>query len=128
MGNGHVEGWNDPRFPTVQGVMRRGMTVEGLADFVMTQGMSKATNLMEWDKIWAINKQKIDPICPRYAAVEKKGAVPLKLDAPASPALVKDKKHPKNDELGDRLIIQCNTVWLDQEDAASFAEGEEVTL
>jgi len=126
--NGHVEGWNDPRFPTVQGVLRRGMTVEGLAEFVMTQGMSKATNLMEWDKIWAINKQKIDPVVPRYTAVGKDDAVVLKLDGPPKPVCTKDKKHPKNDELGDRLIIQSQEIWVEQEDAEAMEAGEQVTL
>ena len=32
---GHVDGWNDPRFPTVQGIMRKGMTVEALKDFML---------------------------------------------------------------------------------------------
>merc|ERR1719277_379639 len=123
--NGHVEGWNDPRFPTVQGVLRRGMTVEALREFVLTQGMSKATNLMEWDKIWAINKQKIDLVVPRYAAVGKEGSVVFKLDGPEKPVCVKDKKHPKNDELGDRLIIQNREIIVEQEDAEAMEAGEQ---
>ena len=31
----HVDGWNDPRFPTVQGIMRKGMTVEALKSFML---------------------------------------------------------------------------------------------
>merc|ERR550537_374543 len=116
--NGHVEGWDDARFPTIRGVMRRGMTVEALQDFVMTQGASKATNLMEWDKIWAINKQKIDPIIPRYAAVGKEGSVRLDLsDGPAEPTGKMEKKHPKNDELGERLIMLYKSVWVEGDDA-----------
>mmetsp|Transcript_106955 Transcript_106955/g.255249 ORF Transcript_106955/g.255249 Transcript_106955/m.255249 type:complete len:863 (+) Transcript_106955:64-2652(+) len=125
--NGYVDGWDDPRFPTVQGVLRRGMTVEGLQDFVLTQGMSKATNMMEWDKIWAINKQKIDPIVPRYPAVAD-DAVVLHLDGPAEPVSKMEKKHPKNDELGEKLMIQCKDIYVDQEDAAAMEEGEQVTL
>eukprot|EP00933_Yihiella_yeosuensis_P023603 TRINITY_DN1837_c0_g1_i4.p1 TRINITY_DN1837_c0_g1~~TRINITY_DN1837_c0_g1_i4.p1 ORF type:complete len:854 (-),score=251.85 TRINITY_DN1837_c0_g1_i4:116-2677(-) len=124
---GIVDGWNDPRFPTVQGVMRRGMSVEALQDFVLTQGMSKATNMMEWDKIWAINKQKIDPIVPRYVAVGE-GAALLKLDGPAQPQTKMDLKHPKNEELGKRAIIQCNQIWIEQEDAQAIEDGEQVTL
>jgi len=126
--NGWVEGWNDPRFPTVQGVLRRGMTVEGLRDFVLTQGMSKATNLMEWDKIWAINKQKIDPVVPRYAGIGKLGAVLLKLDGPPEPMCKLEKKHPKNEEMGERLLMLAKEVWVEQEDAADISEGEQVTL
>lgn len=48
---------DDPRFPTVRGVLRRGMTVEGLREFIILQGSSRATVQMEWDKIWSINKK-----------------------------------------------------------------------
>jgi len=54
--NGKVEGWNDPRFPTIQGIQRRGMTSEALKTFMLEQGPSRNTVNMEWDKIWAVNK------------------------------------------------------------------------
>src|SRR5690606_38272005 len=38
---GHVWGWDDPRFPTVRGIIRRGMTVEALKQFILSQGPSK---------------------------------------------------------------------------------------
>lgn len=66
-----VEGWEDPRFPTVQGIMRRCLTVPALTRFMLDQGPSKKTNFMEWDKIWAYNKDVIDPESPRYMAIAK---------------------------------------------------------
>ena len=84
--NGHVEGWDDPRFPTVQGIMRRGMTVEALKDFMLDQGPSKNTNLQEWDKIWAINKGVIDPIAPRYTCIGKDTACKLHIENGPSPS------------------------------------------
>ncbi|KAL0364910.1 UNVERIFIED_CONTAM: Glutamate--tRNA ligase, cytoplasmic [Sesamum angustifolium] len=66
--NGKVEG-DDPRFPTVQGIVRRGLKIEALIQFILEQGASKNLNLMEWDKLWAINKKIIDPVCPRHTAV-----------------------------------------------------------
>ena len=47
---GLVEGWNDPRFPTVDGILRRGLLIETLVEFMMEQGPSPATILMEYDK------------------------------------------------------------------------------
>merc|ERR1712232_882645 len=80
------------------------------------------------DKIWAINKQKIDPIIPRYAAVSKGAAVFKLKDGPAEPTGKMEKKHPKNDELGERLIMLTKEVLLDQDDAQDLAEGEQITL
>lgn len=59
---GKVTDWNDPRFPTVQGIMRRGMRVEALKEFILLQGASKNVNLMEWDKLWSINKKVSHPL------------------------------------------------------------------
>lgn len=48
---------DDPRFPTVRGVLRRGMTIEGLKQFIIAQGGSRSVVVMEWDKIWSFNKK-----------------------------------------------------------------------
>ena len=125
---GFVDGWSDPRFPTVQAVVRRGMTVDALLEFVLTQGASKNANLMEWDKIWAINKSKIDPVVPRYAAVDSNAVM---LELAGAPAAVECKHvpaHPKNPDVGQKEICTLNKVWIDLADASEIADGEEVTL
>lgn len=67
-----VAGWDDPRFPTVRGIKRRGLTTEALKQYMLAQGPSQAVTSLEWDGIWTTNKKVIDPIAPRYTAVDKK--------------------------------------------------------
>lgn len=64
-----VDGWDDPRMPTVSGIFRHGMTSDGLRQFILAQGFSRSVGHMEWDKIWSFNKKVIDVISPRYVAL-----------------------------------------------------------
>lgn len=47
---------------------------------MLEQGPSNNTNLMEWDKIWAINKKFIDPESSRYTCINEETAVMITLD------------------------------------------------
>lgn len=126
----YVEGWNDPRMPTVQGILRRGLTVDGLKQFILSQGSSKAIVFMEWDKIWAINKKVLDPIVPRYTSIVSKDFVTLiltnqnddeKMDI--SIAL-----HPKDTSMGNRTVRVSKYLIIEQEDALVLKETETATL
>ncbi|XP_018784652.1 PREDICTED: bifunctional glutamate/proline--tRNA ligase [Bactrocera latifrons] len=122
-----VDGWDDPRFPTVRGIIRRGMTVEGLREFIIAQGSSKSVVFMNWDKIWAFNKKVIDPIAPRYTALNYDNRVIVNvLDAKFEKLEVP--KHPKNESLGMKEIKIGPRVYIDYDDAIALKEGENATF
>jgi glutamyl/glutaminyl-tRNA synthetase len=100
---GIADGWEDPRFPTVQGIMRRGLRPAALKKFMLEQGPSKNTNFMEWDKIWAYNKDVIDLNAPRYTAIVKETASRIIIEN-IDEALTSAEHplHPKNAELGSK--------------------------
>jgi glutamyl-tRNA synthetase len=125
-----ADGWDDPRFPTVAGILRRGMTVQGLKTFILSMGASKNTNLMEWDKIWAFNKAVLDPVVPRLTAlVSEPGLVPLLLsNAPTGFFARSIAAHPKDETIGKKVRFYGPRLLLQAEDAEAIAEGEEVTL
>ena len=126
---GLVSDWDDPRFPTVRGVRRRGMTIEGLRNFVLAQGPSRNVINLEWNAIWAINKKVIDPIAPRHTAIVNPVKVKLEgADAPATPKVEMKPKHKKNPAVGEKKVIFYKDVIIDKEDADLLAIGEEVTL
>ncbi|KAJ2733686.1 glutamate--tRNA ligase [Coemansia sp. BCRC 34962] len=126
---GFVEGWHDPRFPTVRGIRRRGMTIEALRQYVLMQGASQRDMLLEWDKIWAVNKKVIDPKAPRHTALVKQGLVPATVvGGPAEPYLGSVPRHKKAPELGTKSTVFSSQLFIGQEDAAELAVGEELTL
>ncbi|XP_030051877.1 bifunctional glutamate/proline--tRNA ligase isoform X2 [Microcaecilia unicolor] len=124
---GLVDGWDDPRFPTVRGVLRRGMTVEGLKQFIAAQGSSRSVVNMEWDKIWSFNKKVIDPVAPRYTALLKKEVVTVNIPE-AQEEMKEVAKHPKNADIGLKQVWYGPKVLIDGADADTLSEGETVTF
>lgn len=126
--NGIVPGWDDPRFPTVRGIRRRGMTIDCIRQFILSQGPSQQIINMEWDNIWALNKRLIDPVVPRFVALDEAKLVKASI-ANCPPAEDKQvPKHKKNAELGMKTTVYDSQIFIEQPDAASFDVNEEITL
>lgn len=124
-----VDGWDSPAFPTVQGVFRRGLTLPALRKFILAQGASKNVNNQDWDKLWAINKQMIDSVVPRFSVVKDETKVRLTLtNGPSAVEYVTAPRHSKNPELGTRVIARSRNLWIEGEDAALLRSDTEFTL
>jgi len=127
--SGRVTGWDDPRFPTVRGIRRRGMTVDALREYILMQGASKNAVMLEWDKIWAVNKRIIDPVSPRYVALNKENLCKVILtDGPKEAYTSKVPRHKKNTELGEKETSYSDHLFIEHEDAATLEVSEEITL
>lgn len=127
--SGLVWGWDDPRFPTIRGIRRRGMTIDALREFILKQGPSRNIVNLDWTLFWATNKKYIDPIAPRHTAVAKENAVTATVKGARVAPFTEDKpKHGKNPELGTKKVAYSPEILIDQADAQAFAEDEEITL
>ncbi|CAD2217933.1 glutamyl-tRNA synthetase [Angomonas deanei] len=125
---GVVDGWDDPRFPTVRALVRRGLKIEALRQFVADQGMSKTVNFMEWSKIWFYNTQILDPICPRYTCVSKQLQVRCRVEGQKGAEQCTKPLHKKNPDVGEKVYFKSDAILLDAEDVALLKDGDEVTL
>ncbi|KPI84847.1 putative glutamyl-tRNA synthetase [Leptomonas seymouri] len=123
-----VDGWDDPRFPTVRALVRRGMKIEALRQFVAEQGMSKTVNFMEWSKIWYFNTQILDPVSPRYTVVSNTLKVRCTVEGQSHMEVGKRALHKKNAELGEKTYYKSDVIFLDAEDVFLIKDGDEVTL
>ncbi|KAL7610219.1 hypothetical protein Lser_V15G14393 [Lactuca serriola] len=127
--NNKVDGWDDARFPTVQGIVRRGLQIQALIHFILDQGTSMNLNVMEWDKLWNINKKMIDPVCPQHTAILEENRVFLTLlDGPHKPFVRVIPKHKKYAAAGDKTTTFTNKIWIEQADAKAISPNEEITL
>jgi len=126
--SGKVRGWDDPRFPTVRGILRRGLTVETLKQFIIAQGSSRSVVQMDWDKIWAINKKFIDDVAPRHTGLLNDKTVVVNLKGIANEESKEVQRHPKNESLGKKKLWYSSKVLIDQVDAVTIKENDMVTF
>lgn len=126
---GIVDGWDDPRMPTVRGVRRRGVTIPALREFILKQGPSKNIVNQDWYSFWATNKKHIDPIAARYTAIADEAKVPVTIVGAREGVITEDKdKHAKYTTLGKKKVVYSSSIILEQADAAAFDQDEEITL
>ncbi|KAI9747581.1 MAG: S-adenosyl-L-homocysteine hydrolase [Chaenotheca gracillima] len=116
---GIVTGWDDPRMPTLRDIVRRGMTIPALREFILSQGPSSNIVLLDWTTFWATNKMAIEPVSPRYTAVIAENIVKATILRP---------RHGKSPDLGTKKVVFAGSIVLDQKDAQSLIENEEITL
>ncbi|KAI3422451.1 hypothetical protein GPALN_012959 [Globodera pallida] len=127
---GIVSGWDDPRMPTVRGIIRRGLTVEGLKQFILAQGGSRSVVTMEWDKVWAFNKKVIDPVASRYTALDDTSAtlVPVKIRQFVEEEYRRVPLHPKKPDGDSKEVWFGPDLLVERTDADCFKVGDTVTF
>jgi glutamyl-tRNA synthetase len=103
------------------------MTIEALKTYILSQGASQREILLEWDKVWSLNKRVIDPIAPRHTSLDKTNIVPLNI-LEASLEVKSLPKHKKNADIGMKETLFGPNIMLEHEDAIGLEIGEEVTL
>lgn len=126
---GKVDGWDDPRMPTVRGILRRGLTVDTLRQFMLEQGPSRNLVFMDWTILWSMNRKIIDPIAPRHTAIMSRNkALVTIIGGPSTPRKGLRPKHPKNPGIGTKTLTFASKIYIDQDDASLLHEDEEITL
>jgi glutaminyl-tRNA synthetase len=113
---GFVEGWDDPRMPTIAGLRRRGYTPASIRDFCGRIGITKSDNLVEMGVLENCIREDLDANAPRRMAVLH----PLKLVIENYPEEGEEwltaSNHPKDASMGTREIPFCREIYIDQAD------------
>ena len=113
---GHVDGWDDPRMPTLVGARRRGYTPEGLRLFADRIGVAKAESWIEYSVLEDCMREDLNARAERRIAVLD----PVKLVIDNYPAGHEEEchapNHPQKAELGKRPIAFSRELWIERED------------
>ncbi|MBX9961550.1 MAG: glutamine--tRNA ligase/YqeY domain fusion protein [Burkholderiales bacterium] len=112
----HVDGWDDPRMPTIVGVRRRGFTPESIRLFAERIGVSKENSTIEMTILEDCLREDLNERAPRATAVLE----PLKLIIdnwePGRVEQAEAPVHPHKPELGKRTFPIGRELWIERED------------
>ena len=115
---GLVDGWDDPRMYSLQGLRRRGYTPSALRLFVERLGVSKQNSVIDFSVLEGALRDDLDARAPRRMAVIE----PLKLvltNLPEGHAeTLTFANHPKDESFGSREVPFSREVWIEQGDFA----------
>jgi glutaminyl-tRNA synthetase len=116
--DGLVDGWDDPRMPTLQGLRRRGYTPASLRLLVGRVGISKQNSVIDFSVLEGCLRDDLDAHAPRRMAVVE----PLRFTLTNLPdghaEMLSFPNHPKDDTMGTREVPFSNAVWIEREDFA----------
>lgn len=117
----HVDGWDDPRMPTIVGLRRRGYTPESLVLMAERSGVSKAGGWIDYSSLEIALRDDLDPKAPRACAVLD----PLKLRLENFAEVFGSTSHqepchapvhPGHPERGHRDFVLTHELWIERED------------
>ena len=111
-----VDGWDDPRMPTIVGIRRRGYTPESVQLFCERVGVSKADSWIDMSTLEGAVRDDLDARAPRSVGVLD----PLKLILDNYPEGQSEEcsapVHPKQPEMGRRVFPLSRELWIERED------------
>ncbi len=111
-----VDGWDDPRMPTISGMRRRGFTAKSIRDFIDSTGVTKVDGVVDVSQLEFVVREDLNTHSPRAMCVLK----PLKITLTNYP---EDKveemtapNHPQNETMGSRKLPFTQTLYIDEAD------------
>ena len=132
----HVNGWDDPRMPTICGFRRRGYTPESIRNFCERVGVAKRDNVIDYSLLEFSIREHLNKVAPRRMAVIN----PLKVVVDNYPdgevEMLPAINNPENPADGTRLVPFSKVLYIEQDDFMEnppkkyfrMAIGQEVRL
>ncbi|WP_115718348.1 glutamine--tRNA ligase [Gallaecimonas mangrovi] len=112
----HVEGWNDPRMPTIAGMRRRGYTPESIREFCKRIGVTKMDNTVEMAMLEACIRDDLNENAPRAMAVLDPVRLVIENYPEGEVEWLEAPNHPNKPEMGNRQVPFSRELVIEAED------------
>lgn len=114
--NNLVEGWDDPRMPTIAGLRRRGYTPASIREFSSRIGVTKQQNTVEMGMLEACIREDLNDNAPRAMAVLDPIKVVIENFDEKAVEELSAPNHPNNEEMGKRVLPFTRELYIERED------------
>ena len=133
---GHVEGWDDPRMPTLSGMRRRGYTATAIRNFCGSVGVSKTNGITQLQQLEYFLRQDLNRLVPRVMCVQKPLRVVIENYTEDLVEEMDAINNPEDSSAGTRKIPFSKTLYIEEDDFREdppkqfyrLAPGREVRL
>ena len=115
---GLVDGWDDPRMPTLCGLRRRGYTPSAIFDFVSRAGVAKAYSVVDYELLEHCIREELNESAPRRIAVLHPVKVVITNYPEDKEEFFEVPNHPQHPEAGMRKLPFTKELYIDADDFA----------
>jgi len=113
---GYVQGWDDPRMPTISGLRRKGYTPESIRDFCNRIGVAKAYSTVDMALLEHCVREDLNATAQRIMAVLNPLKVVIQNYPEDQEEFLEAENNPANPESGSRLIPFSRVIYIEKED------------
>lgn len=132
----HVDGWDDPRMPTIAGIRRRGYTPSAVREFCLRIGVTKMDNMVEMGMLESCIRDDLNQNAPRAMAVLEPVKLVIENYPEGQVEQLSAPHHPNDESMGNRTLPFARTLYIEQDDFREAANkkfkrlvlGKEVRL
>jgi glutaminyl-tRNA synthetase len=111
-----VDGWDDPRMPTLAGARRRGYTPEGIRRFAERIGVAKADSWIDYSILEDCMREDLNEVAPRRMAVLDPVKLVIENYPEGKEELCEVPNHPQKPDWGRRSMPFSRELWIERED------------
>ncbi|MEI8706773.1 glutamine--tRNA ligase [Pseudoalteromonas sp. B62] len=122
--NNHVEGWDDPRMPTIAGLRRRGYTPGSIREFCLRIGVTKQENMVEMGMLEACIREDLNENAPRAMAVLDPVKIVIENYDADKVEILSVANHPNKEEMGRRDVPFTREIYIEREDFKEEANNK----
>ncbi|NOI32404.1 glutamine--tRNA ligase [Vibrio cyclitrophicus] len=111
-----VEGWDDPRMPTISGLRRRGFTSSSIREFCKRIGVTKQENMIEFGSLESCIRDDLNENAPRAMAVLNPVKIVIENYEADAVETLTVANHPNKPEMGTREVPFTSEIWIERDD------------